>query len=342
MNLFAKAWDLLIKELDPDNFTFDELLTREPFESRKGTTRNVLNYLLEDPDKRFQRLRAKKIDADLDMTARDIAPFVPKSQWTAEEEMRDAMGGGFSNPGKMINRTYSLPTHMCKVGGRLREVPGSVCYNCYAHPINEKGKGNRAFTYATNAVQRHLLRNYNALKTRPEQWASALATGIPVEAGVGNPLLMPDFRWHDAGDIDSPQHLAMMLALAEKHPGIYNWIPTREWDDVGKVMDARGELPPNVALRLSIPHINQTIDNDINEERGVELMPQKHLDMLDEFPQLLTTGVVSDPKFARSRDDICLVSGTKKTGKRFKTCQDARCYACYDPKVPHTDYVNQN
>ena len=342
MNLFAKAWDLLIKELDPDNFTFDELLTREKFASKKGTNRNVLDYLLNDPDKRFQRLRAKKIDADLDMTARDIAPFEPKSKWTAQEEMRDAIGGGFSAPGKMLNRTYSLPTHMCKVGGRLREVPGSVCHNCYAHPSTVPGEGGKAFTYAGNAAQRHLLRNYNALKTRPEQWASALAAGIPAEAGVGNPLMMPDFRWHDAGDIDSPQHLAMMLALGEKHPGIFNWIPTREWDDVGKVMNARGELPPNVALRLSIPHIDQTLDNDINEERGVELMPQKHLDMLDEFPQLLTTGVVSDPKFALSRDDICLVSGTPKTGKRFKTCQDAQCYACYDPKVRNRDFVQHN
>jgi len=326
MNLFNQAWNLLIKALDPDDFTFDDLLSDEPFPKNNRTT---FNYLTKDPRgiKEFAKLRSRKIDADLDMTARDIAPFMPESKWTAEQEARAAMGGGFSTPGKMLNQTYSLPTHMCKVGGRLREVPGSVCYNCYAHP-----KGNIGFTYGANNVQRHLLRNYAALKRDPSLWASALAHKIPSVA----PQPFGDFRWHDSGDVDSPEHLAYMIAIAEKNPDIFNWIPTREWGSVRRVMGARGSLPPNLALRLSIPHIDQTLDNDLNEQRGVPLMDQKDLDMMEEFPQLLTTGVVSDKSLSRRPEEVCL---TTDEANPAKTCLDARCDACYRPNVQNIDYV---
>ena len=332
MSIFAQAWDLLVKALDPNNFNLDDLIGREAFPKND---RSALHYIMRDPQgkREFAKLRSKKIDADLDMTGRDIAPF-SASKWSGKEEARDALGGGYSSPGKMINQTYSLPTHMCKVGGRLREVPGSVCHNCYAHPADGSSQG---YTYAMNNVQRHLLRNYDALKRDPHRWASALASKqYGINSVAPRDGLFPEFRWHDSGDADSPEHLALMAAIADSNPDIFNWLPTREWESTRKLMNARSTLPPNMAMRLSIPHIDQTLDNDLNEQRGVPLMEQKYLDMLEEFPQLLTTGVVSDKKLARNRDDICLVSD-KSQGK--KTCMDAQCDACYKPSVPNVDFV---
>lgn len=101
-------------------------------------------------------------------------------------------------------------------------------------------------------------------------------------------------------------------------------------------MNARSTLPPNLALRLSIPHIDQTLDNDINEQRGVPLMDQKYLDMLEEFPQLLTTGVVSDKSLSRRPEEVCL---TTDKANPAKTCKDAQCDACYRPDVSNVDFV---
>ena len=330
MSIFAQAWGLLLKELDPTNFDINDLIGREKFPKNDRT---ALHYLMNNPKgkREFGKLRSKKIDADLDMTARDIAPFTT-DKWGGADQAKEALGGGYSSPGKMINQTYSLPTHQCKVGGILREVPGSVCANCYAHP---KEGTNRGYTYAMNNVQRHLLRNYNALKTDPQRWASALADK---RFGINSVAPQPfqDFRWHDSGDADSPEHMALMAAIADSNPDIFNWLPTREWESTRKLMNARGGIPPNLALRLSIPHVNQTLDNDINEQRGVPPMDQKYLDMLEEFPELLTTGVVSDKSLARSPSDICMVSD-KSQGK--KTCKDAKCDACYRPDVNNVDYV---
>lgn len=325
MNVFAKAWDLLIKALDPDNFNLDDLIGREAFPKNDQT---AFRYLQEDPLGEFKRLRQQRVDADLDMTGRDIAPFSPTyaDKWNAEKEMPKALGGGFSSPGKMINDTYSFPTHMCMVGGRLREIPGTVCSNCYAH---ERGK------YPLNNVQRHLLRNYDAYKRDPDRWASALSTLIPRQTNF-----MDVFRFHDSGDLDSAEHLAYIAAMKERVDAISNrdhmfWIPTREWDVVNRLMRERGQLPENMAVRLSIPNVNQTLDNDLNEKWGLPLMPQRHIDMMEEFPQLSTSRVISDKKYQLNPSDMCLASDKSVKGSK---CADHRCIECHDPNKRNVDY----
>ena len=42
-----------------------------------------------------------------------------------------------SDPGKMPGYAYSIPAHECKTGTKLRGVPGSVCFKCYAY---ERGR----------------------------------------------------------------------------------------------------------------------------------------------------------------------------------------------------------
>ena len=40
--------------------------------------------------------------------------------------------GGLSAPGKMPEGSYNLPASMCQTGAKLREIPGTPCYKCYA------------------------------------------------------------------------------------------------------------------------------------------------------------------------------------------------------------------
>ena len=40
--------------------------------------------------------------------------------------------GGLSKPSKMPGWSYGLPAKECKTGSKLRKVPGSTCFDCYA------------------------------------------------------------------------------------------------------------------------------------------------------------------------------------------------------------------
>jgi hypothetical protein len=40
--------------------------------------------------------------------------------------------GGLSAPGKMPEGSYNLPASACVTGAKLREIPGTPCYGCYA------------------------------------------------------------------------------------------------------------------------------------------------------------------------------------------------------------------
>ena len=40
--------------------------------------------------------------------------------------------GGLSKPSKMPGWSIGIPAKECKTGGKLQQVKGSVCYDCYA------------------------------------------------------------------------------------------------------------------------------------------------------------------------------------------------------------------
>ena len=42
------------------------------------------------------------------------------------------IGGSLSKPSKMPGWSIGLPAKECKTGSKLQQVPGSVCYDCYA------------------------------------------------------------------------------------------------------------------------------------------------------------------------------------------------------------------
>ena len=58
--------------------------------------------------------------------------------------------GGLSAPGKMPEGSYNLPAAACQTGAKLRLVPDTPCYKCYAF------KGRYNFPNVKNALSRRL------------------------------------------------------------------------------------------------------------------------------------------------------------------------------------------
>ena len=136
--------------------------------------------------------------------------------------------GGLSAPGKMPEGSYNLPAVACQTGAKLREVPGTPCYGCYAF----KGR------YNFPNVQAALARRLDSL-THP-QWVQAMAVLIK-----GKKF----FRWHDSGDLQGPEHLKKIFEVCKLTPETMHWLPTQERKLLQYLDPAI--IPPNLLIRLS-------------------------------------------------------------------------------------------
>lgn len=64
------------------------------------------------------------------------------------------------------------------------------------------------------------------------------------------------FRWHDSGDLQSPEHLAAICRIARALPDIAFWLPTKEYALVREYKRERS-VPRNLVIRVSAPVIGQ-------------------------------------------------------------------------------------
>ena len=140
--------------------------------------------------------------------------------------------GGLSAPGKMPEGSYNLPASMCQTGAKLREIPGTPCFGCYAF------KGRYNFPNVKDALTRRL-----ESLTHP-QWIQAMATLVKGKK---------HFRWHDSGDLQSVQHLINIFEVCKLTPGTSHWLPTREAKFL-RLMDP-AVVPKNLKIVLS-DHMN--------------------------------------------------------------------------------------
>ena len=142
--------------------------------------------------------------------------------------------GGLSKPSKMPGPAHNLPAQRCITGAKLVKVPGSVCAGCYAL------KGRYRFKNVQDALNRRL----KAL-TDP-RWVEAMITLITGHS---------HFRWHDSGDIQSPEHLKNIFEVCKRTPGTSHWLPTREARFLS-LMDP-DVVPKNLKIVLSDHMVNQ-------------------------------------------------------------------------------------
>jgi hypothetical protein len=143
--------------------------------------------------------------------------------------------GGLTYTTKMPGPSYNTPASRCITGAKLRNVKNSVCSSCYALKGNYK---------RFPKVEEALERRFQSLGH--ESWVTAMATLIK-----GHKF----FRWHDAGDLQSMQHLENIFEVCRLTPDTRHWMPTREARFL-TLMDP-DIVPSNLIIRMSSHMIDQ-------------------------------------------------------------------------------------
>ena len=159
----------------------------------------------------------------------------------------------FTRTSKMPGLSYSLPAWECKTGSKLRKVPGSPCYGCYAL------KGNYTRYPAIKAAQyRRLAAIDNPL------WVTAMAAVIKRQKF---------FRWHDAGDVQSKEHMQKIIEVCKLTPDTKHWLPTQE----RAFLPAPEDVPENLVIRLSRSKIDGPAGNAWTHDSGVTTEDWRHV-----------------------------------------------------------------
>ena len=193
--------------------------------------------------------------------------------------------GGLSQTAKMPCKSYSIPATACHVGSQLRNVADSVCSGCYAM------KGNYARFKSVAAHQAARL----AAITHPD-WVEAMCLLIKRDNAAY-------FRWHDAGDLQSYDHMTRIADIATRLPETKFWLPTLEHRLV-LVWLRHNVLPANLTVRLSTAMVDS--------------MPSRR--------NLPTSSVTTDALMA-----------TCSATRNHTAC--GACRACWDKSVPHITYL---
>ena len=128
---------------------------------------------------------------------------------------------------KMPGLSYSLPAWECQTGSKLRKVEGTPCFGCYAL------KGNYIRYPAIKKAQ-----YYRLASLKHDSWVTAMV------AQVKRQKL---FRWHDAGDVQSHEHMNKILEVCRQTPLPRHWLPTQE----RRYLPRGAMVPNNLTIRLS-------------------------------------------------------------------------------------------
>ena len=136
--------------------------------------------------------------------------------------------GSMTRTSKMPGLSYSLPAWECQTGSKLRLVPGTPCHGCYAL------KGNYIRYPAIKKAQYYRLDSLGH-----DSWVTAMVAQIKRQKW---------FRWHDAGDLQSSDHLRKIFEVCRLTPATNHWLPTQE----RKYLPLQGSsVPDNLVIRLS-------------------------------------------------------------------------------------------
>lgn len=156
-----------------------------------------------------------------------------------------AIAGSIGYPSKMPGTSYGISAYACIVGSKLAEIEGSTCAGCYAK------KNNYNYPSVKTAQATRLAGISNEL------WVEAMVTLLCAahNSGAGGKhkgvALALFHRWHDAGDLQSRNHLAKICAVARATPWLDHWLPTREAKMVRDFVKDGGTIPSNLVIRLS-------------------------------------------------------------------------------------------
>lgn len=165
--------------------------------------------------------------------------------------------GTIGFPSKMPGTSFGIPARHCKTGSKLRQIKGSTCARCYAFGNN----------YQYESVTKSQDNRFDKLGS--DGWRDAMSFMLNKYHGlidgkahykITDPNGRGWHRWHDAGDIQSEEHLDDIVAVCRATPKIKHWLPTREIGIVSRwLMSRHGAsleqmnkvLPRNLCIRIS-------------------------------------------------------------------------------------------
>ena len=217
--------------------------------------------------------------------------------------------GGLSKPSKMPCHGYSIPAKRCKVGSKLREVAGSICSKCYAM------KGRYTFANVANALERRFA------SLEDPAWIDAMVVLISKHCAKSG-----HFRWHDAGDVQSVQHLSRIMEVCRRTPDIRHWLPTREYQAVREWKAANGEFPENLCVRASLFMLNQAFNRALTQGLGC---PSSGASQRQTRPSLANVRTVAE----RSIDAVTTYCPAPQQGGKCGDCRN-----CWNRDVTHVGY----
>lgn len=162
------------------------------------------------------------------------------------KRLRDAerVTGTLSKPSKMPGLAYGIPAKRCSIGSILRNIPNSVCSDCYAL------KGRYVFANVQAAQE------YRFQSLKHPDWVPAMVFQITRRK-------VEWFRWHDSGDIQGIWHLAKICEVAAQCPDVGFWLPTRELGIVKYYLIQGGIVPDNLTIRLSAHMIDGKVPSSM-------------------------------------------------------------------------------
>jgi hypothetical protein len=227
------------------------------------------------------------------------------------ESLKDALAiiGGLSITGKMPGPSYNLPASACPTGSKLRNIPGTACFCCYAaddYDWLKRGAKQSGTPYKLNNYVTDVVRNANSNRLRclrNPSWVPAFVYVIR-RGKRGTPHAL--FRWMSSGDVQSLSHLQNIVTIAENTPDTKHWLPTNEHKLAAMVVP-----PENMVIRVS--------------GRLIDGPPPKT------FLCVSTISSTQDPSHGGFR---CPAAEATEYA-----CGD--CDACWDSSVPHIDYFQK-
>jgi hypothetical protein len=143
--------------------------------------------------------------------------------------------GTLATPSKMPGKAIGTTATHCITGSKLRLIPGSVCFDCYA---------------LKNLYTQPVV--VNALENRWEKVMASQDDKWPWINGMVKLIWNQEwFRWDDSGDLQGVFHLANICEVAKRTPHVNHWLPSREYRMINDYEANGGIIPSNLVIRDS-------------------------------------------------------------------------------------------
>ena len=171
--------------------------------------------------------------------------------------------GGLSAPGKMPEGSYNLPAGACQTGAKLREVPDTPCYKCYAF------KGRYNFSQCEGRTS----------QTPEEPRRSAM--------GPGYDSLSQKQESISAGTtqvISRASRISKKIfEVCNNTPATMHWLPTQE-----RKYLPLGSYPANLTIRLS------NAKNNTAPGQGLDPLVHRRRQRLPQLPGFISGQCLRD------------------------------------------------